>query len=87
MCKKRTGSNNTHVPSSGQTQRAQPINTPNDLKCIKIAHLNINGLRNKVDLINAELSDNDIICVSETKLNDIVDTKKTGNRGIPSAYS
>ena len=82
MCKKRTGANNTHVPSSGQTQRAQPINTPNDLKCIKIAHLNINGLRNKVDLINAELSDYDIICVSETKLNDIVDTKKLEIEGF-----
>ena len=43
--------------------------------CIKIAHVNINSIRNKIDLLSAELSDYyDIICVSETKLNDTVKT-------------
>ena len=43
--------------------------------CIEIAHVNINSIRNKTDLLSAELSDYyDIICVSETKLNDTVKT-------------
>ena len=41
---------------------------------MKIAHLNINGLRNKTDLLYAELADNNIICVSETKLTNQVKT-------------
>ena len=48
--------------------------TKNNLACMKIAHLNINGLRNKIDLLKAELFDYDIICVSETKLSDTVET-------------
>ena len=41
---------------------------------MKIEHLNINGLRNKTDLLYAELADYDIICVSETKLTNQVET-------------
>ena len=37
---------------------------------MKIAHSNINGLRNKIDDISVNLSEYDIICVSETKLNE-----------------
>ena len=47
-----------------------------NLASMKIAHVNINGLRNKVDLLNAELAEYDIICVSETKLNNLVETSK-----------
>ena len=37
---------------------------------MKIAHSNINGLRNKINDISVNLSEYDIICVSETKLNE-----------------
>ena len=40
------------------------------LTSMKIAHSNINSIRNKIDDISVELSDYDIICISETKLND-----------------
>ena len=40
------------------------------LTSMKIAHSNINGLRNKIDDISVNLSEYDIICVSETKLNE-----------------
>lgn len=54
----------------------------NNLASMKMAHLNINGLRNKVDLLTAELSEYDIICVSETKLNNSVDTSKLEINGF-----
>lgn len=47
-----------------------------NLSSIKIAHSNINSIRNKIDHISAELSDYDIICISETKLNESVQTSK-----------
>ena len=43
-------------------------NTTNDLSSLNIAQTNINGIRNKLDHVSAELSDYEIICVSETKL-------------------
>ena len=46
------------------------------LTSMKIAHSNINGLRNKIDDISINLSDFDVICISETKLNDHIATKK-----------
>ena len=46
------------------------------LTSMKIAHSNINGLRNKIDDISVNLSDFDVICISETKLNDHIATKK-----------
>ena len=39
---------------------------------IKLAHTNINSIRNKLDDIAAELSDYDIIGISETKLNNSI---------------
>ena len=48
--------------------------TKNNLACMKMAHFNVNGLQNKTDILKAELSDYDIICVSETKLFDTVET-------------
>ena len=45
------------------------------LTSMKIAHSNINGLRNKIDDISVNLSEYDIICVSETKLNEHFQTK------------
>ena len=55
------------------------VNSPNkesynNLTSMKIAHLNINGLRNKIDILYAELAEYDIICVSETKLSNQVET-------------
>ena len=44
--------------------------------------MNINGLRNRVDLLNAELAEYYIICVSETKLNDLVETSKLESDGF-----
>ena len=35
----------------------------------KIFHLNINGLRNKVDELETEVSGYDIVIITETKLN------------------
>ena len=46
------------------------------MKTKNIAHSNINGLRNKIDDISVNLSEYDIICVSETKLNEHFQTKK-----------
>ena len=51
-------------------------NTTNDLSSLNIAHTNINGVRNKLDHVSAELSDYEIICVSETKLNPNFPTSK-----------
>lgn len=52
-------------------------NTESDsLSSIKIAHTNINSIRNKIEHISAELSDYDIICVSETKLNASIPTSQ-----------
>ena len=51
-------------------------NTTNDLSSLNIAHTNINGIRNKLDHVSAELSDYEIICVSETKLNPNFPTSK-----------
>ena len=45
-------------------------NVNEQLSCLKIAHSNINSIRNKLDSVSAELSDFDIICIAETKLND-----------------
>ena len=44
------------------------------LTSMKIAHSNINSIRNKIDDISVELSDYDIICISETKLSDQIST-------------
>ena len=49
---------------------------------MKVAHLNINGLRNKIDLLSAEPSEYDIICVSETKLSDNIETKNLEINGF-----
>lgn len=61
-------------------------NVSNHLSCLKVAHTNINGLRNKVDSVHAELSDNDIICVAETKLNDQFPTKQLFIEGFKMPY-
>ena len=62
-------------------QNATHNNVNNDLAynhikltSMKIAHSNINSIRNKIDDISVELSDYDIICISETKLNDQIST-------------
>ena len=44
------------------------------LTSMKIAHSNINSTRNKIDDISVELSDYDIICISEIKLDDQIPT-------------
>ena len=49
------------------------------LTSMKIAHSNINGIRNKKDDINVNLSDYDIICVSETKPNEHIQTDSYQN--------
>lgn len=75
---KRTGISNNivHQTLYQQTKQKNENHQYNStLTCIKIAHLNIIGLRNKIDLLSTELSSYDIICVSETKLSDNVETK------------
>ena len=37
-------------------------------KNIQIANINVNSLRYKTDLLYSELGDSDVICVTETKL-------------------
>ena len=61
------------------TCRQQPFS---NLTSMRVAHLNINGLRNKVDLVSTELAEYDIICVSETKLNDLVESSKLEINGF-----
>ena len=68
-----TGANNGASKVIVNTSNNEQL-TKNSLACMKIAHLNINGLRNKTNLLKAELSDYDIICVFETKLSDTVET-------------
>ncbi len=43
-------------------------------KPVKVMHININGLRDKVDVLYTEAKRYDIVAVTETKLNDGVDT-------------
>ena len=72
--------------ASRNTSLTDPTNISNnqtqDLSAIKIAHTNINGIRNKVDHVSAELSDYDIICVSETKLNPTITNDKIEINGF-----
>ena len=49
---------------------------------MKIVHLNING-----DFPYAELAEYDIICVSETKLNELVETSKLEINGFSEPIS
>lgn len=56
------------------------------LSCLKIAHSNINSIRNKVDSVSAELSDFDIICIGETKLNDQYPTSELAIDGFKVPY-
>ena len=57
------GNRSAHI-----NQNAQANNTI-QMSSMKIAHSNIDSIRNKIDDITVELSDYDIICISETKLN------------------
>lgn len=52
-----------------------------NISSIKIAHSNINSIRNKLDHISSELSDYDIICISESKLDDSISDNKLGIEG------
>ena len=64
------------VSTVNTTQINDKNNTQINLTSMKIAHSNINSIRNKIDDISANLSDYDIICISETKLCDDIPTKK-----------
>lgn len=66
----------TKTTCSQTTQNTRTQDHLGNLSSLKIAHTNINSIRNKVDHISSELSDYDIICISETKLNDSVPTEK-----------
>ena len=65
-------SGTTHAAS---TVNNTQINDRNNTQIMKIAHSNINSIRNKIDDVSANLSDYDIICISETKLSDDIQTK------------
>ena len=48
---------------------------PGPLCSLEISHLNVRSLRNKIDIVETELNNNDILCLTETHLNpDIVDS-------------
>ena len=49
-----------------------PDNLKHVLRDISIVNLNVNSLRNKTDLIFNELGDNDINCITETRLNNSI---------------
>jgi hypothetical protein len=49
-----------------------PDNSRHVLRNISIVNLNVNPLRNKIDLIFNELGDHDIICITETRLNNSI---------------
>ena len=69
-------SGTTHAASTvNNTQINDRNNTQINLTSMKIAHSNINSIRNKIDDVSANLSDYDIICISETKLSDDIQTK------------
>ena len=64
---------NSKNDSTNNTQ-SLPGDNLEHFQCITIAHVNINSIRSKVDSISAELANYDIICVSETKLNEAFKT-------------
>ena len=49
-----------------------PMFADENLKVISIAHLNIRSIRNKLELLFTDLSDHDILCFTETHLDDKV---------------
>jgi hypothetical protein len=49
-----------------------PDNSRHVLRNISIVNLNVNPLRNKIDLIFNELGGHDIICITETRLNNSI---------------
>ena len=63
------GDNITHKVGNRPVNNPQTIDETDKIQMssIKLAHSNINSIRHKVDDIAHELSDYDIICISETK--------------------
>ena len=49
-----------------------PMFADENLKLISIAHLNVRSIRNKLELLFTDLSDHDILCFTETHLDDKV---------------
>ena len=49
-----------------------PDNSRHVLRNISIVNINVNPLRNKIDLIFNELGDHDIICITETRLSNSI---------------
>ena len=70
------GDNITHRVENRTVNNTQTMQETDkvQMSSIKLAHSNINSIRHKVDDIAHELSDYDIICISETKLNDSIST-------------
>ena len=67
-------------PSSSFQDGAQSFS------CLKIAHSNINGIRHKIDSIHSELSEYDILCIAETKLNNNYPTPQLEIEGYKSPF-
>lgn len=61
-------------------------NKNHNLSCLKIAHSNINSIRHKLDSIHIELSEYDILCIAETKLNDGYPTPQLEIEGYKTPY-
>lgn len=62
------------------------MNNNNSLSGIKVAHTNINGIRHKIDSVGTELTEYDIICIAETKLNSTYETSKLELDGFKEPY-
>ncbi|XP_021351654.1 uncharacterized protein LOC110465005 [Mizuhopecten yessoensis] len=45
---------------------------PGPLQNVEIVHLNVRSIRNKIDVIEAQLHDSDIICITESHLNPLI---------------
>ena len=60
-------SNDIHQNPGPDTSRYQAYN-------LSIVNLNVNSVRNKTDLIYTELGDHDIICITESKLDNSVNS-------------
>ena len=61
-------SNDMHQNPGADTSRYQACN-------LFVVNLNVNSVRNKTDLIYTELGDHDIICITESKLNNSVNSE------------
>ena len=62
------------------------MNDSNSISGIKGAHTNINGIGQKINAVTFKLSDQDIICIAETKFSHDFETCKLEIDGYKEPY-